>query len=137
MIFYIVLYTGLRWEIAERFHELFFPSQIWEERFHGKIVPDKVFHLQDSAARASSQKVRDIKATLGIQNGGNHSPQLGVVSKLQLNRREMEKLDIEYQRILDSWLEHCFEFDSGFQIQFNLCYMFFISDPTVFLHLTY
>lgn len=83
-------------------------NQNYLERFWPSLPTGGV---QDGKLKPS-EKLPELLVKLGIENGGNYSPQLGPWTKSLLNSRQLQKLDVEYERLivpqfflkLHSWL---------------------------------
>ena len=90
--------------VSERFSGWFLNKSFSAERFSGVWVA--LFLSQDSGkepSKEAARKVKSIRKALGIEHTGTYSPQLGVVARCILSKREIEKLDIEYQKLVESW----------------------------------
>ena len=71
-------------------------NQNYLERFWPSVPTGGV---QDGKLKPN-QKLSELLVTLGIENGGNYSPQLGPWTKSLLNSRQLQKLDVEYEKLI-------------------------------------
>ena len=71
-------------------------NQNYLERFWPSLPTGGV---QDGKLKPS-EKLSELLVKLGIENGGNYSPQLGPWTKSLLNSRQLQKLDVEYERLI-------------------------------------
>lgn len=95
------------WELFRTvlYGTLVLETLVW--RVPGSVILSLAGSVQDAEHRktaAVKQKVRELKRSLGILQGGNYSPQLGAGARSLLNHRELDKLDIEYEKLVVSWL---------------------------------
>ena len=71
--------------------------------------------------------------TLGIEHGGNYSPQLGPWTKSLLNSRQLQKLDVEYEKLIVPQLfKNCIP---GWVLECVFCSFWFFPVASAYLHI--